>query len=50
MDLVMPLMSGAEAGQIIWAEQPDCKIVFMTGGERNEGLLKERFGSGGYVL
>jgi CheY-like chemotaxis protein len=50
MDMIMPDMNGAEAAEIILNQQPNCKIVFITGQAASEALLKEKFKDRGYTL
>jgi len=51
MDFSLPDGTGLEATQIILAELPECKIVFLTVYETDENLLSAmRLGAKGYML
>ena len=51
MDFSLPDGDGAEASAIILAEQPRCKIVFLTMYENDENLFAAiRSGAKGYLL
>lgn len=51
MDFSLPDGDGAEASAAILAEQPNCKIVFLTMHDANENLFAAiRSGAKGYLL
>jgi two-component system NarL family response regulator len=51
MDFNLPDGSGAEAAKVILAEDPQCKIIFLTMFEANENLFAAiRSGAKGYLL
>ncbi len=51
MDMGLPDGSGLEAAQVILAEMPKCKVVFLTISDDDETLFKAlRCGASGYVL
>ncbi|NWF39210.1 response regulator [Mariprofundus sp. NF] len=49
-DLVMPLMGGVEAAAVFRSIQPDVKIIFATGYDRNESLLQGEKMSGETII
>lgn len=51
MDMGLPDGSGIEAAQIILAESPECKLVFLTITDDDETLFDAlRCGASGYIL